>query len=106
MTVVSQTASAFRKQDRSFLADLPALGFAPSELEVEVAGHTVTVRGRKASRVFGLDLCLPGEADPDHLTASLSDGVLHLRTHREPELRRRVPVRSGYGPLSPEAAGS
>ena len=106
MTVVSQTASAFREQDRSFLADLPALGFAPSELEVEVAGHTVTVRGRKASRVFGLDLCLPGEADPDHLTASLSDGVLHLRTHREPELRRRVPVKSGHGPLYPEAAGS
>jgi HSP20 family molecular chaperone IbpA len=106
MRVASQKATAFRKQDRLFLADLPALGFAPSELEVEVAGHTVTVRGRKGSRLFGLDLRLPGDADPSHLTASLSDGVLRLRTHREPALRRHVPVKSGHGPLYPEAAGN
>ena len=96
----------FRGERCAFLAVVPALGFAPRELEVNVAGHTVAVRGRKAGRVFGLDLHLPADADPDHLTASISDGALELRTRREPALRRRVPVKSSRGPLYPEAAGN
>jgi HSP20 family molecular chaperone IbpA len=96
----------FREEDRSFLADVPAFGFAPRELDVEVAGHTVTIRGRKAGRVFGLELHLPAEADPNHLTASVSDGVLHLRTRPDPALGRRIPVKRGHGPLYAEAAGN
>jgi HSP20 family molecular chaperone IbpA len=96
----------FKEEAGTFLATVPAAGYEPHELEVAVAGHTVSVLGRKSSSAFGRELHLPADADPDHVTARLEDGVLHLRTRQEPALRHRVRVTRGHGPVYAEAAGN
>ena len=96
----------FREEAGAFLATLPATGYEPHELEVIVAGHRVSVLGRKAWSAFGRELHLPADADTDHVTAWLEDGVLHLRTRREPGLRHHVRVTKGHGPVYAEAVGN
>lgn len=100
------TKADFHQKAEAFLASVPAAGFEPRELEVEVAGHTVTVRGRRPGTAFGRQLHLPADADPDDLTASLDHGVLCLRARREPALRRPVPVEESHGLFHSEAAAS
>ncbi|MEX2103249.1 MAG: Hsp20/alpha crystallin family protein [Gaiellaceae bacterium] len=96
----------FREEGDAFVASIPATGFETPQLEVEVAGHTVTVRGRGSERTFARELHLPADADPDDLTATLAQGVLQLRARREPPLRRPVPIEIGGTLINAEAAPS
>lgn len=87
-------------------ADLP--GLAAEDLELEVTGRQLSVKGRRSLEVpdgyalkhrersawtFERTLSLPEDVDPDKVEASLRDGVLEIRLPRVPEIApRRIAV--------------
>lgn len=87
-------------------ADLP--GLSAEDLELEVTGRQLSVRGRRALKVpegfqlkhrersawsFDRTLSLPEDVDPDRVEATLRDGVLEIRLPRVPEVTpRRISV--------------
>jgi HSP20 family protein len=102
--------------------DVP--GFKPSELDVELLGDTLKVRGERAfpytgdggrrwqrlERGFGTFervLTVPEGLDPDAIVASLSDGVLSLVIPM-PEARkpRKISIGTADGPREIEASAA
>ena len=99
-----------------YVIQLPVPGFRAEELDVEVAEHTVTIRGDRDLDHTGelrvhdrLEewLELPCDADPDALTASYRAERLELHA---PRFRdgcppgRKVAIRRPFA-LNPDASG-
>jgi hypothetical protein len=96
----ARVRSDFREEGGAFLATIPVPTFAAYQLDVIVAGHLVSVRGEGTSTAFRRSLDLPANADPDYVTASLTDGVLELRAPRKISLPHQVWVETSDGPIS------
>ncbi len=77
-------------------------GFAPEEIEVNVAGNTLNIRGeRKADgekkevsrRAFVYSHTLPEAVEPDKVKANLSHGILEVRMPAPPRLAgKKIPI--------------
>jgi HSP20 family molecular chaperone IbpA len=101
---------------REYVVQLAVPGFRADELDVEVADHTVTVRGERMRADIGefrlrdrLEewLELPCDADPDALTASYQPERLELHAPRFREgcpAPRKVAIRRAFA-LNPDASG-
>jgi HSP20 family molecular chaperone IbpA len=99
-----------------YVVHLAVPGFRPDELDVEIADHTVTVRGDRTYPDVGefrlhdrLEewLELPCDADPDALTASYQSEKLELHAPRFRDgcpPARKVVIRRPFA-LNPDASG-
>ena len=101
-----------------YVVHLAVPGFAREELEVEIAGRTVTVRGDQIEAGAGEEpfrlherveesFDLPGDVDAGGVTASFSHGALHLhapRTNGAAKRPRRVPIENRLA-VNPDASG-
>lgn len=73
-------------------------GYSAKDLDVSLAGRTLTVRAERNERRGGLHregrfyltVPLPDEVDPDGVTAETRDGLLRVRVPKSAEARRRV----------------
>lgn len=87
-------------------AELP--GFTPENVEVNVTGNTLTIRGERktgseekgdlSQRRFSHTLTLPEAVDPDKVKATLANGLLEIRMPASPQLTAKkipIPVRAG-----------
>jgi hypothetical protein len=101
----ARVRSDFREEGGAFLATIPVPTFAAYQLDVIVAGHLVSVRGEGTRTAFRRSLDLPADADPDYVTASLTEGVLELRAPRKISLPHQVWVEASDGPISARATG-
>ena len=98
--------------------DVP--GLSPDEIEIELDGDTLTIRGerkfayedqtanmRRVERGFGRferTLRVPGGLNPDAIEASLENGVLTLRIPQPEAMRpRRVEIRGGGAESQPQS---
>jgi HSP20 family protein len=93
----------------AYVVEVELPGIAKDDVDVEVQGRRLTVRAerkerertgfwRSRTRVTGVvryEALLPGEVDPDNVSARLADGVLTVRLAK-PESERssvkRIPV--------------
>lgn len=82
-------------------AELP--GFTPENVEVNLTGNTLTIRGERKTgseekgdlshRRFSHTLALPQAVDPDKVRATLSNGLLEVRMPASPQLAgKRIPI--------------
>ena len=93
----------------SFIVHGEVPGIAPKELDIEVTGDTLTVRGeRKAPEIpegasyhrrerefgrFRRSLTLPEQIDSTKVTATFTDGILEIRLpYAEAAKRRKIDV--------------
>lgn len=93
----------------AYIVEIELPGIAKEDVDVEVQGRRLTVRAerkererkgfwRTKERVTGMvryEALLPGEIDPDGVTARLSDGVLTVRLGKPESERssvRHIPV--------------
>ena len=89
------------------VVDVEVPGIQRGEIDVEISGRRLTVRGerkdkqrtgilRRRERVvgtFACDVTLPGEIVEDDVTAELTDGVLNIRLPKHPNERpRHIPI--------------
>ena len=85
--------------------DVP--GFKPEEVEVNVAGNTLNIRGEQnaegekkeeSRRSFSYTYTLPEAVEPDKVKASLSHGVLEVRMPASPKLvGNKIPIQVSSG---------
>lgn len=61
--------------------ELDVPGFDEDELTLEVADHTLTVRGERAEQ--------PSEADTEHVEARFGNGVLEVHVPKVQPIRAR-----------------
>ena len=101
-----------------YVVHLAVPGFAQEELEVEIAGRFVTVRGDQTQTTiddgpFRLHerleerFQLPPDVDTDRLTATYTHGALELHVPRADGGRkapRTVPIERRFG-MNPDASG-
>lgn len=101
-----------------YVVHLTVPGFAQEELEVEIAGRFVTVRGEQTQTTiddgpFRLDerleerFQLPLDVDTDRVTATYTHGALELQAPRTNGARttpRKVPIKHRFG-INPDASG-
>jgi HSP20 family molecular chaperone IbpA len=99
-----------------YVIRLSVPGFRADDLDVEVADHTVTVRGERTHTDVGefrlhdrLEewLELPSDADPEALTASYQPETLELHAPRFADGApppRKVAIRRPFA-LNPDASG-
>ena len=99
-----------------YVIRLPIPGFRADDLDVEVADHTVTVRGDRTRTDVGefrlhdrLEewLELPSDADPEAVTASYRPETLELHAPRFRDGApppRKVAIRRPFA-LNPDASG-
>lgn len=79
-------------------AEVP--GFSPENVEVNVAGETLTIRGKlKAGdddyRRFSYSHTLPEAVDPDEVKATLAHGILEIRMPASPKLvGKKIPIQA------------
>lgn len=101
-----------------YVVHLAVPGFAQEELEVEIAGRFVTVRGEQTQTTiddgpFRLHerleerFQLPLDVDTDRVTATYTHGALELQAPRTNGARttpRKVPIKHRFG-INPDASG-
>jgi HSP20 family protein len=101
-----------------YVVHLAVPGFAQEELEVEIAGRFVTVRGDQTQTTiqdgpFRLHerleerFQLPSDVDTDGVTATYRHGALDLylpRTNGGRKTPRTVPIERRFG-INPDASG-
>lgn len=101
-----------------YVVHLAVPGFAQEELEVEIAGRFVTVRGEQTQTTIDdgpLRLHerleerfqLPLDVDTDRVTATYTHGALELQAPRTNGARttpRKVPIKHRFG-INPDASG-
>ena len=101
-----------------YVVHLAVPGFAQEELEVEIAGRFVTVRGEQTQTTiddgpFRLDerleerFQLPLDVDTDRVTATYTHGALELQAPRTNGARttpRKVPIDHRFA-MNPDASG-
>ena len=87
-------------------AELP--GFTPKNVEVNVTGNTLTIRGERKTgsgekgdlshRRFSHALSLPEAVDPERVKATLANGLLEIRMPASPQLTgKKIPIQVGAG---------
>lgn len=94
--------------DDAYLVELEVPGVKRGDINIEVAGRRVFVRGERKEKErvgiirrrertvghFSCDVVLPGDVDVDHVDADLHDGVLTMRLPKpERDRRKRIPIR-------------
>jgi HSP20 family protein len=83
-------------------------GFTPENVEVNVTGNTLTIRGERkvgseekgdlSHRRFSHTLTLPEAVDPEKVKATLRDGLLEVRMPASPKLvGKKIPIQVGAG---------
>lgn len=101
-----------------YVVHLAVPGFAQEELEVEIAGRFVTVRGEQTQTTiddgpFRLHerleerFQLPLDVDTGRVTATYTHGALELQAPRTNGARttpRKVPIKHRFG-INPDASG-
>ena len=93
--------------DDSYLVDIELPGVRKQDLDIEIAGRRLTVRGerkekervgilRRRERTVGrfqYEVTLPGNVDEEGIVATLDEGVLSVRVPKpESERPRRIQV--------------
>jgi HSP20 family protein len=93
----------------AYIVRLEVPGVRPEDIEVTLAGDTLTIRGRRErseeqegetyhliERAYGefvRSFTLPSAVDPENISADYKDGVLELRLPKaQRELPRRIPI--------------
>lgn len=94
-------------KDGEHILRLEVPGFRPEDVEVNVAGNTLSVRGEQkaegekkeeARRSFVYSYALPEAVEPDTVKASLSHGVLEVRMPASPTLvGKKIPIQVSAG---------
>lgn len=103
-------------KDDEHILQLEVPGFNPEEVEVNVAGNTVSIRGEQKAesekkeesrRSFVYSYTLPEAVEPDKVKANLSHGILEVRMPASPKIvGKRIPIQvsSGEAPKQLKAA--
>jgi HSP20 family molecular chaperone IbpA len=110
--------ASVEKSAKEYVVRLAVPGFAQEELEVEIAGRFVTVRGDQVET--GIDtgpfrlherleerFQLPTDVDTGGITATYRHGALELRaprTNGSSKTRRKVPI-GHRSTVNPDASG-
>lgn len=94
--------------DDAYLVEIELPGVKRDDVDIEIAGRRVTVRGERKERErvgilrrrertvgrFAYEVTLPGDVDEDGVEAHLDEGVLTVRLPKpEYDRPRRIPVR-------------
>ena len=100
-------AADLTETDGAYIAEVELPGVAKDDISIELAGQELRVAGdyrgeaadgralRRARRSghFEYQVTLPGQADPDKITASLADGVLTVTVPKtETEKPRQIQI--------------
>lgn len=103
-------AADLTESDDSYIAEVELPGVRKDDISVELAGQELIVTGeykdsgtegrtlRRARRAgrFEYRVMLPGQADADHITAALADGVLTVTVPKsETDKPRRIEITRG-----------
>ena len=111
-------AASVEQSPSEYVVHLAVPGFAQEELEVEIAGRFVIVRGdqtetsiedapfRLHERLEGR-FQLPADVDTDRVTAAYRHGAVELhapRTNGGRKTSRKVPIEHRFG-VNPDASG-
>ena len=103
-------------KDNEHILQLEVPGFKPEEVEVNLAGNTLSIRGEQKAeaekkeqsrRTFSYTLTLPEAMEPDKVKANLSHGILEVRMPASPKLvGKKIPIQvsSGEAPKQLKAA--
>src|SRR5690606_26044133 len=93
--------------DDAYVVELDLPGVKRGDVDVEVDGRRLSVRGERKEREragilrrrertvgrFAYEVTLPGDVDADGVEARLDDGVLSVRLPKpEHDRRRRIPI--------------
>jgi HSP20 family protein len=112
----------YRTQDGSYHVEADLPGADPDTIEVTVEHSTLTLRAQRKARYsdtdhvtaaerpqgpFSRQLTLGEGIDPDHLTATYTDGVLNVTIPASPKVQpRRIQVTHGHPAHSTAGNGS
>lgn len=110
--------ASVEQSPNEYVVHLAVPGFAQEELEVEIAGRFVMVRGDQTETSiedipFRLHerleerFQLPADVDTDRVTAAYTHGALELhapRTNGGSKTPRKVPIEHRFG-MNPDASG-
>ncbi len=96
--------------DDAYIAEVELPGVRKDDISIELTGQELTItgqypgaggegraliRGRRSGQ-FEYRVTLPGQADPDKITASLADGVLTVTVPKaEADKPRRIEITAG-----------
>lgn len=89
--------------DDAYIVDIELPGVRKQDLDIEIAGRRLTVRGERKDKErvgilrrrersvggFQYEVTLPGNVDDDGIVANLDDGVLAVRVPKPPSERPR-----------------
>jgi HSP20 family protein len=94
-------------KDGEHILQLEVPGFKPEEVEVNVAGNTLSIRGEQkvegekkeqSHRSFSYTYTLPEAMEPDKVKANLSHGILAIRLPASVKLvGRKIPIQVSSG---------
>ncbi|RPH98977.1 MAG: Hsp20/alpha crystallin family protein [Zetaproteobacteria bacterium] len=93
-------------KDGEQILRLEVPGFKPEEVEVNVVGNGLSIRGEQKTegdkeqsrRIFSCAYTLPEAVEPDKVKAKLSHGVLEVRMPASPKLvGKKIPIEIGGG---------
>ena len=94
-------------EDGEHVLQLEVPGFKPEEVEVNVAGNILSIRGEQTAegekkeesrRSFAYSYTLPEVVEPDKVKASLSHGILEVRMPASPKLvGKKIPIQVTAG---------
>jgi HSP20 family protein len=103
-------------KDGEHVLQIEVPGFKPEEVEVNVAGNILNIRGEQKAegekkeesrRSFVYSYTLPEAVEPDKVKANLSHGILEVRMPASPKLvGKKIPIQvtSGEGQKQLKAA--
>ena len=118
LALVLPPEASVEQSPNEYVVHLAVPGFAQEELEVEIAGRFVMVRGDQTETSiedipFRLHerleerFQLPADVDTDRVTAAYTHGALELhapRTNGGSKTPRKVPIEHRFG-MNPDASG-
>jgi len=94
-------------KDGEHVLQLEVPGFKPEEVDVNVAGNTLNIRGEQKAagekkeesrRSFSYTYTLPEAVEPDKVKANLSHGILEVRVAASPKLvGKKIPIQVSSG---------
>ena len=94
-------------KDGEHILQLEVPGFKPEEVEVNVTGNTLSIRGEQkaegekkeqSQRCFSYSYTLPETMEVDKVKANLSHGILEVRMPASSKLAgKKIPIQVGVG---------
>ena len=94
-------------KDGEHILQLEVPGFKPEDIEVNVAGNILSVRGElkaesekkeQSRRSFSYTYTLPEAVEPDKVKANLNHGILEVRMPASPKLiGKKIPIQVSAG---------